>query len=279
MKSIFKYLSLPCVALALISCSDDDSGNNPQDENARLLKSVIYPIVNNPDDELTVDLSQHYFYDAEHNLAKADGDTKFNGEYFYSNNRLSERTKYGTEYMYEYDDQGRITKLWSETFGDYTELFYEEGKVITHIYHVISDKLEKRELLLDQQGRIIKMTDLDPATSVSHVDSVDYIYDKTGNITSIIRVLEGNSEPETINYTYEETKNPYYYSFKKHYETTYYLENSNGLSVYNNKFGLCPNMVAYENTYYTINENGYPTAEYTTSPEGITNEICTYNYF
>ena len=279
MKSILKYLSLPCVALALISCSDDDSGNNPSEENGRLLKSVIYPIVNNPGDELTVDLSEHYFYDAEHNLAEADGDTKFYGEYTYSNNRLSGKTKYATEYIYEYDDQGRITKLWSEAYGDYTELFYEEGKVITHMYYATRDELEKRELLLDQQGRIIKMTDLDPASSNTHVDIVDYIYDTTGNITSIIRVLEGNSEPETINYTYEETKNPYYYSLKKHYETTYYLENSNGLSVYNNKYGLCPNMVDYENTYHTINENGYPTAEYTTSPEGITNEICTYNYF
>ena len=278
MKKFLKYLLLPCAAIAFISCSDDDSNNdNPSIESLPLLKSLVYPTMNNPNDELPIDLNEYYYYNDNDYLIKAEGDSKFQGEYVYdSNDILISKTIGGiVEYTYEYDNLGRITKQVSNYNGDYIQLFYEDGKVITHRYVESSNKLEKREFLLDSEGRIIKMIDLDPTVSVILVDSEEYQYDSNGNIVTVIKQLQGQ-EPETENYSYLETKNPYYYSLKKYYEVTYFIENYDRLRVYNYKHGLCPNLPVIESTDFDINDIGFPLNEHSNDTEEV---YCTYNYY
>lgn len=275
MKKLLKHLLLSCAAVTFISCSDDDSNNDNLPESLPLLKSVIYPATNNSD-ELPVDLSEYYYYNNNGYLIKANGN-KFDGEYVYdSNDRLISKTIAGiVEYTYEYDNLGRVTKQLSSSNGDYIQLFYENGKVITHRYFEINNKLEKREFLLDAEGRVIKMTDLDPSVSVTLLDSEEYQYDPNGNIIKIIKQLQ-NQEPETENYTYLDTKNPYYYSLKKYYEATYYIENYDRLRVYNYKNGLCPNLPILESTDFDINDIGFPLNEHSNDTEEV---YCTYTYY
>ena len=167
---------------------------------------------------------EHY---NENKLLKvANGYTHLEGQYTYSNDGklISSIDQLGNQYTYDYDNNGRIKKQNEVGTDNYIELFYEDNKVITHRYYefgssngVPNSNLEKRELQIDGEGRIVKMVDLEPDQSAINTLYEIYEYDDNGNIIKVTSKNENEENESVRNYSYENIKNPYYYSFKKYY--------------------------------------------------------------
>lgn len=262
------------INLIITACSSDDGNNENSNDSGKFLKSRIY--LNLPSDAPNYD----EFYQYENGLLKsASGFTHLLGNYTYSNGKLINLKNQYEEFSYEYDQNGRIKKRNEIGTNNYIELFYEPNKVITHRFYefggtngIPNSVLEKRELLLDNQGRIIKMTDLAQDQSAIDTEYEIYVYDNNGNIIKRTTKYLNNPQEVITNYVYENIKNPYYYSYKKYYQLTYYLENFIGLSIYNN-FGLTPNLIKSANSTYESNIENNPILEHK-------NEFnITYEYF
>lgn len=274
MKRIFLIL----IVLFNLSCSSDDDSEESALENAKYIKSRIY--TNLPSDAPNYD----EFYEYQDNLLKsASGFTHLLGEYSYdSSGKLTSMFNQYEQFSYEYDENGRITKQNEIGTNNYIELFYENNRVIIHRYYefgstngVPNSRLEERELLIDNQGRITKMTDLAPDQSAIDTDYEIYEYDNSGNIIKVTSKQSDEQEERVYNYTYEDIKNPYYYSLKEYYKKTYYLEFFLGLHLYND-YGLTPNLIASDDKTYETNEFNYPTTEFKQSYSDVYEIIYEY---
>jgi uncharacterized protein YcfL len=269
-----QLLILIIINVIISSCSSNNETNEISNDLGKLLKSRIY--LNLPSDAPNYD----EFYQYENGLLKsASGFTHFLGTYTYDNEKLINKINKYEAFSYEYDQNGRLKKQKEIGTNNYIELFYYPNKVITHRFYefgltngIPNTAFEKRELLLDNKGRIIKMTDLAQDQSAIDIEYEIYIYDDNGNITKKTAKYLNNPQEVVTNYFYENIKNPYYYSYKKYYQLTYYLENFIGLSVYNHN-GLTPNLIKSSNSTYEINMENNPIIEHK-------NEFnITYEYF
>jgi len=254
MKKIQLIIAIIIATFVNTSCSSED--NNFSE---KLLKSKVY--LNLPSGAPNYD----EFYEYENELLKlASGFTHLLGEYTYNNGKLISMNNQYKQFNYVYDQNGRLKKQIEVGNNNYIELFYETNKVITHKYYEFGNNnshLEKRELLLDSNNRIVKMTDLDQDESAIDIEYEIYVYDDNGNVITKTTKNLNNSQEMVTNYSYENIKNPYFYSFKKYYESTYYLENYTGLTLYNDH-GLTPNLIKSSNSTYKTDFGNNPTIEY-----------------
>jgi len=269
------------LAFTLFSCSSDDE-TLPATEMevvTSLLKSRIY--TNLPEEAPNYD--EFYSYD-NGLLNVAGGFTTFAGNYTYNAQGLLTNLDSYEDFTFQYDAQGRITKRLEVGTPNYIQLFYDEpNKVITHKYYEFGggteSRLERRELLLDEDGRIVKMTDLDPDETSIDIDYQIYEYNSLGNIIKITTKYTDYTalEVRTINYT--SIKNPYYYAFRKYYSSQYYLENFIGLSVMDSN-GICPFIISSTENMdtYTTNADNLPKTLTRVTPFGNT-YIIEYDYY
>ena len=258
--------------LILSGCNSDDvSESSNQIES--FLKSRVY--LNLPSNAPNRD----EFYEYESGLLKsATGFTHLLGNYTYNNGKLISMNNSFEQYTYQYDQNGRLTRRLETGTNNYIELFYQNNKVITHRYYEFGgsqSRLEQRELLLDNQGRIIQMIDLAQDQSAIDIEYETYEYDNNGNISKRTSKYLNNPQEVVTNYTYESIKNPYYNSFKEYYKLTYYLDFFLGLIIYND-YGLTPNLIQSSSSTYETNNFNYPTKENKQS-NGDTFEII-YEY-
>ena len=277
MKETNKWLVLIVFATFSIACSSDDGNEDELGGNGKFIKSRVY--TNLPSDAPNYD--EFYTYE-DGLLQSASGFTHLYGTYTYgTDGRLISRSNKDEQFTYEYDNKGRISKQNEVGTDNYIALFYEGNKVITHrLYEVAGvvggHRLEKRELLLDNKGRIIKMTDLAPEESSLDVDYEIYDYDSRGNITKVTW-KPANIEGEIFTeYEYEDIKNTYYYSLQKYYKKTYFLEFFAGLHV-DNRYGLTPHLIKSYDRTYEVNDFNYPTKEFYQSYSEVYEMV--YEYF
>jgi hypothetical protein len=270
MKKIILFISLLLLSISCISDND-----NPE-YSGKLLKSKIY--LNLPSDAP----NYNAYYEYENGFIKtALGYTRLLGDYYYEGDKLISKYSNNKLFNYQYDQSGRLKKQIEVGTNNYIELFYYDSKVITHRYYeyggingVPLSAFEKRELLLDSMGRIIKMTDLDTEQSSINSDYEIYDYDNIGNIIKTTTKYTNDSNIIIRNYQYENIKNPYYYSCLKYYQITYYLEFFLGLQI-SDHYGLTPNLLkdSFSLSTYEINSDNYPIVE---QNNGIT---VSYEYF
>lgn len=230
---------LTSMTIINFSCSSNNDDNGALNEAGKLLKSKVY--LNPPSDAPNYD---EYYQYQDGLLTSASGSTHLVGEYTYSDGKLISFDVDYFHYSYEYDEDGRLKKQ-IEPGGYYKELFYETNKIAIRRYDESSPNnnvVAEIELLLDNEGRIIKMTDLTEDRTIVDKEYEIYEYDANGNIKKKTTKFPFNPQEVASTYAYEPIKNPYYYSFKKYYESTYYLENFKGLSIYN-EYGLTPNLI------------------------------------
>jgi hypothetical protein len=241
------------------ACSTDDSDTS--NENAKLLKSRIYQ---NPDSSLP-NRDEFYSYENEF-LKSASGYSRLFGDYEYNSDytKITRKTNsFFEEFTYEYYQDGRIKKENEIGTNNYIEFFYEPNKVITNRYYEFAgnnSRLEERELILDNQGRIIRMNDLATNQSAINTDYEIYEYDNVGNIIKVTTRNTGDPQERILTYTYTNIKNPYYSSYRNIYGIIYYLEFFNGLNIENN-YGITPNLFESVNSTYDANSENYPTLE------------------
>ncbi len=234
-----------------LACSTDVKDQDNLND-LELLQSKIY--LNLPSDAPNYD--EFYEYD-NGLLTSASGYTSLLGNYSYSKEGRLESMQNEYEYFtYEYDTQGRLSKQKEVGTNNYIALSYEKNKVITHKYYEYGNNnsvSEERELFLDNEGRIVKMVNLTPEEG----EEIIYEYDNRGNIIKTITTSYENAEEIIRNYTYEDIKNPYYDSFYKFYQKTYYLNFYLGLQIQNN-YGTTPYLIKDENQVFEVNEKNYP---------------------
>lgn len=256
------------IGILITSCSKDD---NEKYTAPKYIKEVIQPDTSTP--------LVHSFKFNRGLLISATGNTILAGKYEYdSSGRLKSKTKFNTlytdentikyKYTYEYDSENRIIRQNKIGTNDYIELTYQPDKVITKRFYEyenegnLQSSLEKRELQLDSQGRIIKMINLDPEQSYSNIEYEEYLYNSKGDITEVITKRSNNPFESVNKYEYDDKINPYYIAFEKYYNLTYYLTNFNGVAL-SNSTGLTPNnIVKYDKERviinYEYNNDGYP---------------------
>ena len=259
------------LATFYIACSSENENEEAVLLEKKFLKSRIYT-------NLPADIpNRDEFYEYKNELLKTASGGKLQGEYSYdSDEKLTLKSKGSEQFSYEYDGNGRIIKQNEIGTNNYIELFYENNKVITHRYYEFGNTngapnsyLEERELLIDNQGRITKMVDLATNQSPSDTDYEIYEYDGKGNISRVITKKSNQQEERISNYEYMDVKNPYFYSLKKYYEKTYYLEFYSGLNfekidfVITSNYGITPNLIWYDDIKtYEVNDFYYPTKEF-----------------
>ena len=264
----FYLFTLIAVSSLLISCSNDDDNSFAR---TKYIKNSTRTDISNP--------TTNSFEFNEGILINATGSTSISGNYEYDfDGRLIKKTKENFPntfiYTYEYDDQNRIIKRNTLGNDDYIELVYEQNKVLTKRYleytysaNEVISVFEEYELLLDPEGKIVKMINLtqEPDLPSSQIEYIEYLYDENNNITKVITQHSNSSNLEIRNIKYDDKINPYYIAFKKFYNLTYYLENYNGLSFGGNFLGLTPNNITeYDQGRiiidYTYDNEGYPTS-------------------
>lgn len=258
MKKIQVIFILSVLTLIYTSCSSDNDSDEPQNDLGKFLKSRVY--LKSPSGAPNYD----EFYEYENGFIKSvTGFTHLFGDYTYSNGKLTSKSNQRGQFTYEYDQNGRLKKQLETGTNNYIELIYETNKVITHKYYEFgwtNSVLEKRELLLDSQGRIIKMTLIQDQSAIDTEYKI-YEYDSNGNITKKTAKYLNNAQETITNYVYENIKNPYFNSYKKYYELTYYLENFNGPHIYND-YGITPDLIKSRNSTYETNNENNPTIQY-----------------
>lgn len=259
MKKALLIIIVSVVTIINISCSSDNDIVENQNSSEKLLKSRVYL---NPSSGAP---NYNEYYEYENGFLKSvKGFSHLLGEYDYSDGKLISMNNQYKQFSYEYYQNGKLKKRNEVGTNNYIELFYETNKVITHRFYEFggnNSALEKRELLLDNQGRIIKMTDLAQDQSAIDVEYEIYEYDNNGNIIKKTTKQLNSTEETTIVYKYENIKNPYFYSYKKYYDITYYLDNFIGLSIYNDR-GLTPNLIKSSNSTYESNNENNPIKQF-----------------
>lgn len=280
MKILHKSTSTVILSIFFLACSSEDENQIGSLENEKFIKSRIY--TNLPPNTPNYD----EFYTYENNFLKtASGFTNFLGDYSYdSDGKLTSLVNQSEQFTYEYDTNERIIRQNEVGTNNYIELFYYNDRVITNRYYefgaingIPNSRLEERELLIDSQGRITKMTDLTPEESAINTLYEIYEYDDNGNIIKVTSKESNKDAERIINYEYENIKNSFHNAFKNYYEKTYYLEFFLGLQVHNWS-GITPNLIKSGNRTYETETSGYPIKEYSRQSSGDIFEIV-YEYY
>jgi len=271
MRSRINLLYILLITLTLTNCNSDENINNSSEDNVLYLKS--YKSNNAPSPGY---YDSYYEYNNGY-LISANGFTSFLGNYQYdATGKLLNKNSNGINYSYVYNSDGKLVKQIEIGTNNNIILTYNLNKVnITNTYEIAGGTpySELSELELDNSGRIIKYRNLTPTTSYEFM-SQEYSYDNKGNITQV-RFKENNyNDPDyTVNYVYDDNKNPFFYSYKKLYKSIYYLNCRKGIQNYKH-LGFTPNnMIQYgisESYVHTYNNLGYPINWAKTTNNGVT---------
>jgi len=271
--------------LALFSCSSDD--NEIKDSFSGIDKVKF--ISENSNSFFSEEID-YYTYTDDGLLLNLTGGRFLSGSYEYDENRkLISKTKEAKSFTYEYDTQGRIIKQKTVGSNDYILLKFENNKVISEKFYgdpMTSGILEKKELTLNSEGLIIKVESLEKVSIrfqpneireelFPFYGEITYEYDSRGNIIKII------TDGITENLTYDNSINPFYITFKKHYEINYYIDNYFGLRVYQST-GLSPNNLKTQGIRtinYVYDSDNYPiswTTELSVQGAGVAEQFIKY---
>lgn len=275
------------LVLAFFSCSSDD--NEIKDSFSGIEKVKF--ISENSNSFFPQDVD-YYTYTEDGLLLNLTGGRFLSGSYEYDENRkLISKTREitGESFTYEYDMQGRIVRQKVVGSNDYIALKFENDKVISERYYETSGNdnvYEKKELSLNSKGLIVKVKSLEKVSTrfqpnevreelIPFFDEIIYEYDSNGNIIKVI--TDGIAE----NLTYDNAINPFYITFKKHYEINYYIDNYFGLRVYHST-GLSPNNLKTEGIRtinYVYDSDNYPiswSTELSVQGGGIAEQFIKY---
>lgn len=263
-------LKLICCTLIVcaISCSSDNTENLLNSENISLddpnpmyLKKYINDVPG------SIAYSEGIFEFNNGFLISGIGLCWFSGNYQYDNSgKLLSSQKNGDSYTYQYDNQNRLVKQSKVGSSDYISLSYNGNVItVTNSYSNFSSTpfVEISEIYTDTLGRIIKTKRITPSTTSGSLVE-EYVYDARNNIIQKTYKESNTTPPQSdysINYQYDDKKNPFYYAYKKIYKNLYYLQNRTGIA--NGIItGVTPNnLTAYGNSTtftYTYNNAGYP---------------------
>lgn len=276
-KSIFKFITYVLLATVL-SCSSDDK-KNPEsvsldDPNPMYIKKYISDVPTSPG---------YSVGDFEFNngfLISGIGACWLSGTFQYDNDgKLLSRQKNGETFTYLYDNQNRLIKQSKVASNDFISLSYNGNIItITNSYSNSSPTpyVQISEIYTDSAGKIIKTKRITPTSMYDYVIQ-EYQYDSRNNIIkeTTKSSISGTLQPDfTLNYQYDDKKNPFYYAYKKTYKSIYYLECRSGIRN-NIQTGVTPNnLTIYGNstTYSHIyNNSGYPIKIIQTYDNGLPN--------
>ncbi|MBS7788284.1 hypothetical protein KIH23_13330 [Flavobacterium sp. CYK-55] len=249
-----------CFGFLLASCSSDSGSGagSSEDQNPLYLKSYV---LTSPDMGGVYDS----FYAYQNGfLTNGTGFNANGGTYQYdAQGKLTRSSTMYETFDYTYDAQGRLIKRTKVGTNDYTSLLYSGNKVtVKNYYEVSGDPVEDRvDLYLNSAGQITKLRRLTPTDDYSFMVE-DYVYDSRGNITQKWSRENNYGDPDqSITFTYDNQKNPFYYALKKLHRSTYLLECRLGVPNYEFR-GFTPNnlkTVGSSQIYeYSYNERGYP---------------------
>jgi len=287
----FNLLTLLIIGILFTSCSNDDSDTSIIPEiNKKFIQSVTKP-------DLTQINRDHFFEYNDGLLISATGFTILAGNYEYdSGGKLTSKTNIDGQFTYEYDSQNRIVKEVKVGTNDYIGLTYQFGKIITERYYEFAggigngggEVLETRELELNTDRKIIKMTEISNVTTTNfsqnnslYKEYEQYQYDTNGNITTITTKYFNSSNESVLNIGYDDKINPYYTAFEKYYNITYYLENFSGIIFYN-WYGLTPNNITSRGTesrVFIYDKDNYPTKWQRFFSDGSSNAEAFVEYY
>jgi len=241
----------------LLSCSkDDETSNIITDELSNLEKVKFIQKISN---SFFPDEVEFFSYDDNGLLISAPKGSLLYGIYEYDDNKklISKNEPLSSEsFSYEYDNKGRIIRQNKAGTNDYIELKFDDTnkKVTSKRFYEFGGKnnvLERTEFYLDDKGRIIKVKSIEKTSTtfspdenkikeVPFFDFITYQYDPKGNITEIRRKEFENDEIRIEEMKYDNKVNPFYVSFKKHYDINYYIDNFFNLTFFQDT-GLTPN--------------------------------------
>ncbi len=267
------------ISFLLLGCgSDDQKGSsqaglndeknfeNPASNPIKLLSAEKY--VEKPDQ--APDYSAYYTYENGY-LASASGFTTLEGSYFYdgAGKLTSSISREGHSYTYLYDSEGRMLKSINEDNGEEIDFVFSGNKVdvVWKRASALADAgpddfyFDSRELILDELGRITVINNSTPDDTIFDKKQ-EFFYDDDGNIVkAIFENFDGESY--TQDYTYSEVQDPFYSSFKKFFESTYYLINFFSISPTIHDHGLSPHVRVRkrndsdEYEEYSVDDDGY----------------------
>lgn len=267
----FKLLILSLIVVNLsISCSSDDSSTDTKEENI-FGEIKTKKFISEFSNSFFPDEIDFYNYTEDGLLINLTGGRFLSGTYNYDDNKkLISKTREisGETFTYEYDNQNRIIKQNLVGTNEYIKFLFENNKVISErlLETVGGDRtIEKKELLLDNQGRIKRVNSLEKISIRFNpnelreelepfFDTIEYEYDSRGNI------IEINTDGSVEQLSYDNSINPFYVAFKKHYEINYFIDNFFGLRVFQTT-GLTPNNLVnqgIETITYEYDDDNYP---------------------
>ncbi|WP_298121349.1 hypothetical protein [Flavobacterium sp.] len=207
MKKIIFYL---IVGLTIFSCKSDDSNSN---------KNYLKSYYND-----AIDTEILYEYDNDF-LTKVSYSNYGTTTFKYDNRGRLHLKTYGSQtYSYEYDNQNRLIKEIKNGTSDYITLSYSTGKVIVTEHSSNNSTNLVSEIFIDNLGRVIKTVQMTP-TYTSQYLIEELTYDINGNMINCLFSGNVNNEPDlSINFQFDNKINPIYISYKKLYNSIYYLE-------------------------------------------------------
>lgn len=271
MKTKFKLLLLNLIIVNFfVSCSSDDSSTNTKEEDI-FGKIKTKKFISEFSNSFFPNEIDFYNYTEDGLLINLTGGGFLSGTYNYDDKKklISKTRKIsGETFNYEYDDQNRIIKQNLLGTNEYIKLLFENNKVISErlLETVGGDRtIEKKELILDAQGRIKRINSLEKISIrfnpneireelTPFFNTIEYKYDSKGNI------IEINTDGLIEQLSYDNSINPFYVAFKKHYEINYFIDNFFGLRVFQTT-GLTPNNLinqGIETITYKYDDNNYP---------------------
>lgn len=264
-KQILKLISVVMIATA-VNCSSENSQNSDNisldDPNPMYLKKYINDVPTSPA------YAEGIFEYNNGLLTNGFGACWFSGSFQYDNNgKLLSRQKNGDSFTYLYDNQNRVVKQLKTGSNDFISLSYN-GNIITvtdsYSYFGQTPYVEVFEITTDSSGKILKNKHLTPFSFSTHIVQ-EYVYDNRNNITQKT-YKENNAIPPqpdfSVNYQYDDKKNPFYYAYKKLYKSLYYIQHRRGIEI-DIVTGVTPNNLTVfgsSTTFaYLYNTAGYPT--------------------
>ena len=164
--------------------------------------------------------------------------------------------------LYEYDGEGRLVKE-DDQSNNYKTLSYSDNQVIidTYVYGGSTPlRIASTELTLNSDQKVIRQSNLIEKPRDEY-QSQECTYDSRGNIIEL-RFTDSNmgNGDRVIEYEFDDNPNPYYYAYKKLYESTYFLEFNDGIPNFH-RWGLSQNNMtrAGITTFqYVYDDLGYP---------------------
>lgn len=270
-----------CLLMLIVfsGCSSDDSG---EVSNNGLLKVMIYGNGHSTFIEYDKGLMRKVFNHFPNGILEV-----ANYEYDYKG-RLSSTLIGGQKKTYKYDNKNRLIKEVIDGVGDCVLFNYLPNKIVVTKQHGFSKKVFS-ELHTDGKGRIIKIVRIEPSEAYKNSSVAELKYDHNNNIVKIVYRKDSNGAPNrAIEYSYDNKKNPIYYSGRSFYDSLYYLRSIDPISV---DVTSSNNLVStkFSESYpplvseFVYNVDNYPISQVqpTTSWGGLTsdNDKTLYEYY